>query len=91
MIYFFDGIIYSKKSKTLKKIEVILMIFDRKKYLDELIDKKNNSLIKVITGARRSGKSYLMNELFYRHLLSTGVSKENIIRFAFDNPEPHTC
>ena len=63
------------------------MIFDRKKYLDELIDKKNNSLIKVITGARRSGKSYLMNELFYRHLLSTGVSKENIIRFAFDNDE----
>lgn len=63
------------------------MIFARKKYLDELIDKKNNSLIKVITGARRSGKSYLMNELFYRHLLSTGVSKENIIRFAFDNDE----
>lgn len=63
------------------------MIFERKKYLDELINKKNNSLIKVITGARRSGKSYLMNELFYKHLLSTGVKKENIIRFAFDNDE----
>ena len=63
------------------------MIFDRKKYLDELINKKNNSLIKVITGARRSGKSYLMNELYYNHLLSTGISKTNIIRFAFDNDE----
>lgn len=63
------------------------MFFERKKYLDELINKKNNSLIKVITGARRSGKSYLMNELFYKHLLSTGIAKDNIIRFAFDNDE----
>ena len=63
------------------------MIFKREKYLEDLINKKNNSLIKVITGARRSGKSYLMNELFYNHLLSTGVSKNNIIRFAFDNDE----
>lgn len=63
------------------------MLFERKKYLDELINKKNNSLIKVITGARRSGKSYLMNELFYKHLLSIGIAKDNIIRFAFDNDE----
>ena len=63
------------------------MIFKREKYLEQLIQKNNNSLIKVITGARRSGKSYLMNELFYKYLLSTGVARDNIIRFAFDNDE----
>lgn len=76
-----------KKTKTLKNFEENNIIFERKKYLDELINKKNNSLVKVITGARRSGKSYLMNELFYKHLLTTGISKDNIIRFAFDNDE----
>ena len=63
------------------------MIFERKKYLDELISKQNNSLIKVITGSRRSGKSYLMNNIFYHYLLSAGIKKTNIIKFAFDNDE----
>ena len=63
------------------------MIFERKKYLDELISKQNNSLIKVITGSRRSGKSYLMNNIFYHYLLSAGIKKKNIIKFAFDNDE----
>ena len=38
-------------------------------YLDKLIKKKNNGLIKVITGIRRCGKSYLLNRFFYHHLL----------------------
>lgn len=63
------------------------MEFKRDKYLNSLIEKKNNSLIKVITGARRSGKSYLMNTLFYNYLISCGVNPSNIIRFAFDNDE----
>lgn len=63
------------------------MYFDRKWYLNQLIAKKNNALIKVITGARRSGKSYLMNQIFYGSLLKDGVKKKNIIRFAFDNDE----
>ena len=46
------------------------MYFDRKVYLDQLIRKKHNSLVKVITGARRSGKSYLMNNIFYKSLLN---------------------
>ena len=61
------------------------MYFDRKWYLNQLIAKKNNALIKVITGARRSGKSYLMNQIFYGSLLKDGVKEKNIIRFAFDN------
>ena len=54
-------------------------------YLDKLIQRKNNGLIKVITGIRRCGKSYLLNTLFYQHLLDSGVPKEHIIRFAFDS------
>ncbi len=63
------------------------MEFKRDKYLNELVSKKDNSLIKVITGARRCGKSYLMNNLFYKKLLSLGVQENFIIRFSFDNDE----
>ena len=63
------------------------MYFDRKVYLDQLIRKKHNSLVKVITGARRSGKSYLMNNIFYKSLLNEGIKEKNIIRFSFDNDE----
>lgn len=63
------------------------MEFKREKYLQQLINKKENSLIKVITGARRSGKSYLLNNIYYNYLLSTGIKKNNIIKFAFDNEE----
>lgn len=63
------------------------MEYSREKYVDRLIERKENGLIKVITGARRAGKSYLMNELFYKHLLNSGVPSTNIIRFAFDSDE----
>ena len=63
------------------------MEYDRKNYLNRLIDRKENGLIKVITGARRAGKSYLMNELYYKYLLNNGVPSANIIRFAFDSDE----
>jgi Predicted ATPase (AAA+ superfamily) len=56
-------------------------------YLDKLIKRKNNGLIKVITGIRRCGKSYLLNTIFYNHLLSSGVLADHIIRFAFDSAE----
>lgn len=56
-------------------------------YLDKLIQRKNNGLIKVITGIRRCGKSYLLNTLFYQHLLDSGVPKDHIIRFAFDSAD----
>lgn len=42
-------------------------------YLDKLIRKKKNGLIKVITGVRRCGKSYLLFYLFHKHLLDSGV------------------
>ena len=61
------------------------MDIKRDVYLNRLIARKNNGLIKVITGIRRSGKSYLMNNLFYRHLLEAGTPEDHIIRFAFDS------
>ncbi len=56
-------------------------------YLDKLIKRKHNGLIKVITGIRRCGKSYLLNHIFYHHLLESGVGADHIIRFAFDSAD----
>ncbi len=56
-------------------------------YLEKLIKRKHNGLIKVITGIRRCGKSYLLNNLFYHHLLDSGIDPDHIIRFAFDSAE----
>lgn len=56
-------------------------------YLNKLIEKKHNGLIKVITGIRRCGKSYLLNTLFYGHLVESGVDESHIIRFAFDSAD----
>ena len=56
-------------------------------YLNMLIDRKNNGFIKIITGIRRCGKSYLLNKIFYNQLLKDGVPKDHIIRFAFDSAD----
>ena len=56
----------------------------RDRYLNTLISKKHNGLIKVITGMRRCGKSYLLFTLFKKHLLSEGVDEDHIIEIAFD-------
>ena len=60
------------------------MEIKRNRYLNTLISKKHNSLIKVITGMRRCGKSYLLFTLFKEHLLSDGVDEDHIIEIAFD-------
>ncbi len=71
------------------------MEIKRDRYLNRLISKKNNGLIKVITGIRRSGKSYLLFNLYYDYLISTGVAEENIITIPLDDVdyeeycEPH--
>lgn len=56
-------------------------------YLDKLIKRKQNGLVKVITGIRRCGKSYLLNNLFYKHLLESGIDEGHIISFAFDSAD----
>lgn len=62
-------------------------MFDRNNYLNQLISKKNNHLVKLITGIRRSGKSFLLNNIFYNWLLKNGYDNKHIIKFAFDSEE----
>ena len=63
------------------------MIIERKQYLDELIKKKDSGRIKIITGIRRCGKSYLLFELYKNYLLNNNVSKTQIIELALDDIE----
>ena len=58
---------------------------ERNLYLDKLIRRKNNGMVKVITGIRRCGKTYLLFELFYAYLLNSGVDKDHIIKIALDD------
>lgn len=64
-----------------------MKVIARDGYLQKLIDRKENGLIKVITGIRRCGKSYLLFRLYYNYLLSIGVKKEHIITIALDEEE----
>lgn len=59
-------------------------MIERKQYLNQLIRRKGNGLIKIITGIRRSGKSYLLFNIYYNFLKSHGVDDEHIIRLALD-------
>ncbi len=56
-------------------------------YLEKLINRRHNGLVKVITEICRCGKSQLMNTIFYRYLTEQGVPEDHIIRFAFDSAE----
>lgn len=64
--------------------EKIVMLINRKEYLDRLISLRDKKIIKVITGVRRCGKSTLM-EIYRNYLLKNGVKKENIISINFED------
>ncbi|MBQ6236887.1 MAG: AAA family ATPase [Bacteroidales bacterium] len=59
----------------------------RSDYIDWLDRKRGNGLVKIITGVRRCGKSYLLFTLFKRHLLEQGVKNDHIIALALDDYE----
>lgn len=63
------------------------MEIKRDKYLEMLQIRRHNGFIKVITGIRRCGKSYLMNDIFYEKLRQEGGDESHIIKFAFDSAE----
>lgn len=63
------------------------MVFERQRYLKQLIDAMHNQSVKVIVGIRRSGKSFLLNTIFRRYLLSIGVDDQHIISVALDLAE----
>ena len=61
------------------------MEFNRDLYLQKLISARNNDMIKIVTGIRRCGKSYLLFEIFHNYLLSQGVKEDHIIGLALDD------
>lgn len=63
------------------------MEIKRDYYLNKLINAKNDGLIKVITGIRRCGKSYLVNNLFYNYLIENKVKEDHIIKIALDDTD----
>lgn len=73
------------------------MIFNRLFYINKLIGHKHNKMVKVVTGIRRSGKSFLLFELFYKHLIDSGIAEDHIITIALDDRlnkplrNPDTC
>lgn len=63
------------------------MDIKRDVHLNRLIVRKHNGFVKVITGIRRCGKSYLLNTIFYKHLIEEGIDEGHIVKFAFDSAE----
>lgn len=72
---------------TIFSLGVVALEIKRDYYLQKLIAKKHNGLIKVITGMRRCGKSYLLFTLFKKYLLECGVNEDHIIEIPFDSFE----
>ena len=60
------------------------MEIKRDYYLNELIDRMDNQLIKIVTGIRRCGKSYLLNVIFKNYLIEQGIDEEHIIQLSLD-------
>jgi predicted AAA+ superfamily ATPase len=58
---------------------------ERTIYVQRLIDRRENGLVKIITGLRRAGKSYLLFKLYYDYLIASGVADDHIIRIALDD------
>ena len=63
------------------------MNINREYYLNQLIEKQNNGLVKIITGIRRCGKSYLLDPIFKNYLLDNGVGESHIIKLDLDSIE----
>lgn len=61
------------------------MIFERKHYLEQLTSAEGNGMIKVITGIRRCGKSFLLFNIYRQHLLARGVASDHIIEINLED------
>ena len=61
------------------------MIIARDKYLRQLIEARGNGMVKIVTGMRRSGKSFLLMTLFHQYLIEQGVAEDHIIEISLDN------
>ena len=64
-----------------------MKLIRRDTYLNKLIERRENELIKIITGIRRCGKSYLLDPIFKNYLLEDGVEEDHIIKLELDSIE----
>ena len=74
-----------EKNAYIRKNLFYAMIIERNSYLNLLVNHRHNGMIKVITGIRRSGKSFLLFRLFKKYLTNEGIDNEHIIEMAFDD------
>ena len=74
-----------EKNAYIRKNPLQTMIIERNLYLNQLVSHRHNGMVKVITGIRRSGKSFLLFRLFKKYLTNEGVDEEHIIEMAFDD------
>lgn len=82
----YANMVYSLHKKVfIRKNRECKMEFKRERYQSSMISKMNNGMIKVITGIRRCGKSYLVFTLFKNHLLEKGISRDHILEIALDD------
>lgn len=61
-----------------------MLRINREIYLNQMINKQNNGLVKIITGMRRCGKSFLLDPIFKEYLMDKGISENHIIKIDFD-------
>ena len=61
------------------------MLFPRKKYLERLVENQGNGLVKIVTGGRRCGKSFLLFNIFHNYLMEQGVGEDHIIELSLDD------
>ena len=61
------------------------MIFKRQKYVDKLTAGQGNGMVKIVTGGRRCGKSFLLFNLFHKYLVEHGINDDHIIELSLDD------
>ena len=67
------------------------MIIERNEYIEQLLAKRWNGKVKIVTGIRRSGKSFLLSMLFKKRLMEEGVRGEDFIEVALDRKQVRGC
>ncbi len=87
-LYTADSLVSSKKCAKFagrKRNNNNTMLIERKRYLDKLIAAQGDGMVKVVTGGRRCGKSFLLLNIFHNYLLEQGIQPEQIVELALDN------
>lgn len=85
MLFFEDFTTFTVQNMIPVSKNVLYMIFERSKYLNELIAGRENGLVKIITGVRRCGKSFLLFNIWHKWLQNHGIKEDHIIEIQLDD------